>query len=420
MKRVLQLFGLLALVLWTGSGVAAWMLVGERVQLTFAGDQETGAHVDPLALLRDDVAAAQRDVSALSENVGTALDALSASLQQAAVAREAARTAELQALRAELRAWRDEVPAALASATAAAALAQAAPPAGSSRAHAAEPCEPGAPPAHDPIAAALAAASPAPAPAPAPEVTVPPAAQRSIEPEPAADPTPQAQTQTQPQPQAQTQTQTQPTPASAEPAPAPPGAHKSFLAFTLPSTGLRFDQPQRFDIQSTLSRVGFDAKSTLHDFSGVTSRVTGELTLDLAHTDACAHGSITVDAEALRTGLDGRDSAMREHLDVDHHRQITFELTQLAAATVDATALTVTGTAHGRMTIRGVTHELAMPVRLHVDAGKRLVIEGECPLRLTDYAVPVPSQLGLINMQDEVKVWVALRARCLGAPKEKQ
>jgi len=25
--------------------------------------------------------------------------------------------------------------------------------------------------------------------------------------------------------------------------------------------------------------------------------------------------------------------------------------------------------------------------------------------------VPVPSQLGLINMQDEVQIWIALRAR---------
>ena len=28
-----------------------------------------------------------------------------------------------------------------------------------------------------------------------------------------------------------------------------------------------------------------------------------------------------------------------------------------------------------------------------------------------DYGVPVPSQLGVINMQDEVKIWIALRAR---------
>ncbi len=32
-----------------------------------------------------------------------------------------------------------------------------------------------------------------------------------------------------------------------------------------------------------------------------------------------------------------------------------------------------------------------------------------------DYEVPVPSQLGLINMQDEVVVWIALRARVAAA-----
>jgi hypothetical protein len=54
-----------------------------------------------------------------------------------------------------------------------------------------------------------------------------------------------------------------------------------------------------------------------------------------------------------------------------------------------------------------------MPVRLAVDASRRLVIEGEMALRLTDHGIEVPSKLGLISMQDEVKVWIALRARPL-------
>jgi hypothetical protein len=52
-----------------------------------------------------------------------------------------------------------------------------------------------------------------------------------------------------------------------------------------------------------------------------------------------------------------------------------------------------------------------------VDDSKRVIVEGEMPLKLSDYGVPVPSQLGLINMQDEVKIWVALQARALGAVK---
>ena len=63
------------------------------------------------------------------------------------------------------------------------------------------------------------------------------------------------------------------------------------------------------------------------------------------------------------------------------------------------------------MTIRGQTRELTMPVAIEVDPQKRVVVTGQAPLELSDYGVPVPSQLGIINMQDEVVVWVALRAR---------
>ena len=68
---------------------------------------------------------------------------------------------------------------------------------------------------------------------------------------------------------------------------------------------------------------------------------------------------------------------------------------------------------------RGPRHasegEVAMPVQLSVDDSKRVLAKGEMTLALTDYGVPVPSQLGVISMQDEVKVWIALQARAMGA-----
>ena len=65
----------------------------------------------------------------------------------------------------------------------------------------------------------------------------------------------------------------------------------------------------------------------------------------------------------------------------------------------------------GKMTIRGQTRPLTMAVSIEIDPQKRVVVKGESPLKLSDYGVPVPSQLGVINMQDEVKIWIALRAR---------
>src|SRR6185436_10140595 len=63
-------------------------------------------------------------------------------------------------------------------------------------------------------------------------------------------------------------------------------ARKSFLAF---------HKTMRLEIVPSLSRVGFDAKSTLHDFSGTTSKVAGELTTCLARPEQSCRGEIRVD-----------------------------------------------------------------------------------------------------------------------------
>jgi len=63
------------------------------------------------------------------------------------------------------------------------------------------------------------------------------------------------------------------------------------------------------------------------------------------------------------------------------------------------------------MTIRGVDKDIQMKVNGRIDESRRLVIEGEVPLRLSDFSVHVPSKLGLISMNDQVRVWIHLRAR---------
>ena len=78
---------------------------------------------------------------------------------------------------------------------------------------------------------------------------------------------------------------------------------------------------------------------------------------------------------------------------------------------IDVAKQTAAGELLGTMTIRGQTRSVRMPLQIEVDPQKRVVVRGQMPLKLSDYGVPVPSQLGVINMQDEVTVWVALRAR---------
>jgi polyisoprenoid-binding protein YceI len=205
-----------------------------------------------------------------------------------------------------------------------------------------------------------------------------------------------------------------PVPQPIEPAVAQaPPKSGAFLSFSVPAQVLRFDEAQQYQIVPELSRVGFDAKSTLHDFSGVTSKLSGQFTADFDDPEGRWSGEVVCDAATLVTGVDGRDENMREHLDTKNNPQIRFVLQRFVPAPggVDVGKRTARGEVVGQMTIRGVARELRMKVTIEVDASRRVVLNGEAPLLLSDYGVPVPSQLGVINMQDEVKVWIALRAR---------
>ena len=188
---------------------------------------------------------------------------------------------------------------------------------------------------------------------------------------------------------------------------------KAFLGFQLPSRAFHFDQVQQFEILPELSRVGFDAKSTLHDFSGVTSKITGSFAANLADQAGAWTGWIACEATTLATGVEGRDTAMREHLDTEHHAEVRYTIESFTpdVGGIDAAKETVSGSVNGTFEIRGQKKAVSLRVKLSVDSSRRVSVEGQTTLHLPDFAVPVPSQLGLISMEPDVLVWVALRAR---------
>ncbi|MBK8098530.1 MAG: YceI family protein [Planctomycetes bacterium] len=371
-KNLLAAFGLLTLVVLAATAVAGLLIVKDRVRIVVTQD-ETGERPDPTALLRDDLQTVGKDVAALTQALGENFERLAGALEAAADRRHA----EVMALRQELTAVRQTLTAQ----------------AGQDQALQGKVTMIGERIAN--LAAAVAAA---------PATPVQPAAV------PPGEPAPLPPTATEPPTTA---------PASPEPVgvtpPQQPATQKpaGFLGFQVGGARFRFDALQRYSIIPELSRVGFDAKSTLHDFSGVTSKVIGEFVADFDDPQGAWTGRVTCEAATLATGVDGRDTAMREHLDTGHHAEIVFALQKFEAAKdgIDVGKQTAQGEVIGTMTIRGKDQPLRMPVTITVDASRRVVIEGQVPLKLSDYGVPVPSQLGLINMQDEVKVWIALRAR---------
>lgn len=370
MKRALSLLGAGALLGWTGLGLFAWFNVAERVTIVSSESADATPVDSPTVLaLADEVNALHQDVRALASGFGENLTALHDALTSSMDEHAAATELRLAALRDEVGSRNDTSPldelADLRRELAALRL---------SLERTSEL------PGGQLVPTALVAEEPA----PAVEIA-------AVEPAP-AEPVVAAE------------------PVAAPAAPEKKGK-KSFLAFKLPSDDFRFDERRSWAIVPNLSRVGFDAKTTLHDFTATTSTLSGELDVDLSHPDAAPHARFVAQAKSLNSGNGDRDEQMREHLAVDEHPEIVFELASFVPAELDLAAMKASGKARGKMTIRGVTQDVEMPVKVAVDDARRLCVEGEMMLDLERFSVPVPNKLGLISMEKEVKVWISLRLR---------
>jgi polyisoprenoid-binding protein YceI len=66
-------------------------------------------------------------------------------------------------------------------------------------------------------------------------------------------------------------------------------------------------------------------------------------------------------------------------------------------------------TIRGALTLHGVTRELAVPVRVRED-GALVRLEGERPLRMSDYGIPIPTFL-FLAVEDQVTMRFQVTAR---------
>jgi polyisoprenoid-binding protein YceI len=371
MKRILAIVGGGALLAWTGLGLVAWSSAARRVRVDFEDEHGRAGDGAELLALRDELGALQRDVRALGSAMGENLQALSDGLV-------ASQDEHAAAIELRLAALRDEVASRIPFSLSPDELADLLRELRALRDARREPQD---------YAARL----------------VPPLADRS-QPEAPEPGEPVDRAPASAEPALETAAREQAAAASAKP-------RASFLAFKLPSDDFRLDERRAWSILPALSRVGFDAKTTLHDFTATTSEIEGEIEADLSKPGDAPRASIRVRAASLASGNSGRDEAMREHLAVARHATLEFELTRFEVAEVDLAAMRASGQALGRMTVRGLTQEVAMPLRLSIDAARRLCVEGEMTLDLTRFQVPVPSKLGLISMENEVEVWISLRLR---------
>lgn len=159
--------------------------------------------------------------------------------------------------------------------------------------------------------------------------------------------------------------------------------------------------PISFDFKDPkgVNAIQFHLDSLLEPISGTAGGVSGTVSFDPA-APAATSGKIVVAAKSLVVS----NSMMTEHLqsknwiDAEAHPEITFELTKLDNVATKGNE--TTGTASGKFTLKGVTKDISVPVKItHLAGafGKRLnkpelkgdllVIRGEFTIKRGDYGI---------------------------------
>lgn len=110
---------------------------------------------------------------------------------------------------------------------------------------------------------------------------------------------------------------------------------------------------------------------------------------------------IVVPLAGLQTGIALRDRHMRErYLEVEKHPDAVLEL-PWSAVKLPEDGQTAEGTAAGKMTLHGKSHEVQVKYRVS-RSGSRYQVSGTVPLNITHYGIDVPSYFG-ITVQPDVE-----------------
>jgi polyisoprenoid-binding protein YceI len=158
---------------------------------------------------------------------------------------------------------------------------------------------------------------------------------------------------------------------------------------------------ERWVVDTTRSRAGFDAYHPLGNFTGTSEAVTGEVQLDIADLKKPVQGALSVPVSTLRTGKSGRDKDLRRALDGDRHPEVRFQIDRMDSSfTSVAENSDVLVTIHGVLTMRGGDGPVGFTGRIRLRGGT-LWARGESRVVPQDWGVPL-LRSWLVSMEDHV------------------
>jgi polyisoprenoid-binding protein YceI len=153
--------------------------------------------------------------------------------------------------------------------------------------------------------------------------------------------------------------------------------------------------------------LSFTGHSTVGDFVGTTTTVSGGVTgnAELANASGWVEAPITT----LSTGNGLRDRDLRAAMDVAKYPTMRFELAGVTVGPAGAPSDTVIGALRGALTIRGVTRDVAIFATL-IAAGDTIDVSGAFPVDLADYKVEGLTKLfGALRVRRNIEVRFRVR-----------
>ena len=149
---------------------------------------------------------------------------------------------------------------------------------------------------------------------------------------------------------------------------------------------------------ATGSLVKVEGTSTLHAWTMQGSTIGGQINAANGSADVV----VTIPVTSIRSEHAKMDKLMSEALKAKQHPEIRYELTQ---AIPDTNAPQFTVKAKGKLTIAGVTRDVALDVQGTRNPDGRYTLTGTAPLKMTAFGIKPPTaMLNTIKTGDDVTV----------------
>lgn len=193
-----------------------------------------------------------------------------------------------------------------------------------------------------------------------------------------------------------------------------------FLGFAL-GKRTAFDPTisQRYELIQDRCVVGFDGKSTIHDFTGSTRKLSGFFEARFAQLEDGVAGMLSIDTASLDSKDPDRDHEMHEkHLHSKRFPSIALAFKSFSKSSWNDGYDRGVGDLLGELEIHGVKRSVTIPVSV-VRQGQTLQVQGRVPLKMSDYGITPPSKFAVIRVQDEVNVWFDIQAKLSAVGVEK-